>query len=84
MTALLATVALFGLSFAGMAVGVIVKDTVLRGSCGGGDIHAPDGSVISCGACPKKEATVCPSDDRLVAIAQFGHPDPDHHRPAVY
>jgi hypothetical protein len=84
MAALLATIGIFSLSFVAMAIGVIVKNRALQGSCGGSEIVTAEGEVVSCGVCARKQATVCPSDDPLVQIAQLGHPDPDHHRPAVY
>ncbi len=73
---ILATIVLFSLGFAGMAVGVMVKGAQgeLSGSCGG---VANDGS---CGTCGRKSAQVCPSDEPLVQIAQLGHPDPTFHR----
>lgn len=79
MEVLLATL-IFGLAMAGMGVGVIFSNKALRGSCGGDTIVGADGELISCGACPKHEHDVCPSDDALVRLAQIAHPDPKHHR----
>ncbi len=79
MATMLITLVLFGLCMAGMAVGVLVSDRELQGSCGG-VVDAQGHDVVSCGACAKKEAEVCPSDDPLVALAQIAHPNPDHHR----
>lgn len=70
----------FALAMSGMAVGVLMSNRALRGSCGGDSIIGPDGKAISCGACPRNEAEVCPGDDELVRLAQIGHPNPDHHR----
>lgn len=73
----------FGLFFAcmlAMASGLLLSGRDLRGSCGGPDVLDPHGDPLSCGACPKKEQDLCPTDDPLVAIAQMGHPDPLHHR----
>ena len=61
-----------------MAIGVIASNRELRGSCGGPDIHDANGDALSCGACPKKEQEMCPSDDDLVALAQIAHPNPRH------
>lgn len=80
MTTLLLTLFVFGSCMAAMALGVIVANRALRGSCGGIEVHDADGEALSCGACPKKESAVCPTDDPMVAIAQWGHPDPKHHR----
>ncbi len=69
----------FALAMAGLGVGVILSDRRLQGSCGGEEVLGPDGNPLSCGACPKKEAEVCPSDDPLVALARIAHPNPDNH-----
>ncbi|MFT7517909.1 MAG: hypothetical protein ACI9MC_000033 [Kiritimatiellia bacterium] len=74
------TIVFFGLAMSAMAIGVIVSNRSLRGSCGGPEIVTSDGEHLSCGACPRKEVDVCPSDDALVQIAQIGHPNPRHHR----
>ena len=75
----LATIVFFGLCMCGMAIGVMVSGRRLRGSCGGDAVVGPDGQQVSCGACPKKEAEVCPTDDPLVALSQIAHPNPRHH-----
>lgn len=79
MTTVLLTLALFGCFMAAMGVGVMFSGRALRGSCGGPDVHTAQGDVLSCGACPKKESDVCPSDDAYVALAQIAHPNPRHH-----
>ena len=79
MTELLLTLAVFGVCMLGMAIGVIARGRNLRGSCGGVEVMGTDGDPLSCGACPKSEAELCPSDDPLVALAQVGHPDPVQH-----
>lgn len=78
MELLLAT-GLFGLAMAGLGVGVLLSDRTLKGSCGGEEVLGPDGNPLSCGACPKKEAEVCPSDDPLVALARIANPNPRNH-----
>ncbi len=80
MVTLLLTLGLFGAAMSVMAIGVIVSDRSLRGSCGGGEIHDAHGDVIACGACSKKANDVCPTDEPLVALAQIAHPNPRHHR----
>lgn len=75
---ILLALGLFGVAMTGMAVGVIFSDRKLRGSCGGDTIMGADGEAISCGACPKKESDVCPTDEPLVALAQISHPNPKH------
>ena len=70
---------MFSLFFAAMSIGVIVSGRNLKGSCGGDTVMDANGNPLSCGACPKKEQEVCPSDDPLVALAQIGNPNPRHH-----
>lgn len=63
-----------------MSIGLLVQNQELQGSCGGAGDALAEVHGISCGVCSKKEAEVCPSDDPLVALAQIGHPNPEHHR----
>ena len=77
---ILLTMGLFAIAMTGMALGVIFSNRALRGSCGGESVQDANGEAISCGACPKKEVDVCPTDEPLVALAQVGHPNPRHHR----
>jgi hypothetical protein len=74
------TMSIFGVAMTGMALGVIVKGQRLRGSCGGPEVVTSSGDPLSCGACPKNEAELCPSEDNLIRLSQIGHPDPTHHR----
>ena len=73
---LVLTIALMGLAMLGMSIGVLLSGRSLRGSCGGVDIVAVDGEVLSCGSCPKKEQAMCPTDEPLVGLAQMGHLTP--------
>ncbi len=73
-------VVLFASFFAAMSIGVIVSGRGLKGSCGGDTVMDASGNPLSCGACPKKEKELCPSDDPLVRLAQISHPNPSHHR----
>lgn len=77
---LLLAMGVFAMSMAGMAIGVILSNRALRGSCGGPDVVTAHGDALSCGACPRNEQELCPGDDDLIRIAQLGHPDPQHHR----
>lgn len=52
MNMMLITLAVFGVAFIGMAIGVILSNKVLKGSCGG--IGALFGSS-ACDMCEKKE-----------------------------
>ena len=40
-----------------MAVGLLFKQTCLRGSCGGPGLSGPDGDSLRCAACPKRKAS---------------------------
>ena len=72
---LLLTLAIFGISFFLLSIGVIFKKKQLHaGSCGSKLIVK--GEELSCGACPSKEAEVCLSGDKegFATMAQLGHP----------
>lgn len=69
---------LFGVAMAGMSVGVILSNRELKPSCGG-VANLGEGAESACGACGKKAAEMCPSDDDLVRLAQIAHPNPRHH-----
>ena len=73
-------VGFFALCMAGMGIGAILQGRFLRGSCGGPEVVTSDGDPLSCGACPKKERELCPSDNPLLSVAQMAHPDPAKHR----
>lgn len=47
--------ALIALAMLGMAVGVLWRRPCLRGSCGGAEVRAADGTPLSCRACPKRK-----------------------------
>ncbi len=68
----------FGGAMAAMAVGVVFSNRSLRGSCGGPEVVGPEGEAMSCGACPRKRAEVCPSDDNFASLAQIAYPNPRH------
>ena len=74
------TFAFFALAMIGMSIGVIISNRRLQGSCGGIAALEDDHGDASCGACGKKAAAMCPTDDELVRIAQLAHPNPVHHR----
>ena len=61
MVLLVLVVSAFCLAMVGMAVGVILSNRELRGSCGGVAVAGPDGEALTCGDCdcklPEPEAT---------------------------
>ncbi len=72
---LILTIAIFSMSFIFLSVGVIFGKKHMRaGSCGSNVIIK--GEELSCGACPSKEAEVCPSGDKegYATLAQLGNP----------
>lgn len=75
MTTLLA-IGLFGLFFFMMGVGFFIRGMVLKGSCGAAAVVMGE---PSCGACAKKEAEICPTDDKtgLIKLGLISNP----HRP---
>lgn len=60
LTTVVAAVILFGLLFAGMAVGVIFANKPVKGSCGGLGAAGVDGK---CGLCGRDASEVCDSED---------------------
>jgi hypothetical protein len=72
---LLLAIGIFGGAFFLLSVGVIfAKKSIRAGSCGSGIYHK--GEALSCGACPSKEAEICPSGDKegYATLAQLGNP----------
>jgi hypothetical protein len=49
--------AVFGVAFAAMAIGVMLSGRCLRGSCGGPAMTGPDGERVSCANCPNRRAS---------------------------
>jgi hypothetical protein len=71
----LLTILLFGGAFFLLSLGVLfAKKSLHAGSCGSG-LYVK-GEKLSCGACPSKEAELCPSGDKegYATIAQIGNP----------
>ena len=48
------TILVIGALMAAMAIGVIVKNKSLRGSCGGQGVVDCDGESLACGTCPNR------------------------------
>lgn len=72
---ILLVIGIFGISFFLLSVGVIFgKKEMHAGSCGSNVVV--EGEALSCGACPSKEAEVCPSGDKegFATLAQMGNP----------
>ncbi len=51
MPLLLLVIVAFSIAMIGMAVGVILSNRALRGSCGGVAVLGPDGEPMTCGDC---------------------------------
>lgn len=54
LTLLAITIVVIGFLMAIMAVGVVLQNKSLRGSCGGSEVFDCDGDAITCGACPNR------------------------------
>ncbi len=85
MTVLL-TIGLFCLFFFMMGVGFFIRGVVLKGSCGAA---AKVLGEPSCGACAKKEAEICPTDDTtgLIKLGLISNPHrtmKEHHQDPGY
>ena len=52
-----------------MAVGLAFRYPCLRGSCGGAGVAAPDGTRLSCEACPRRRDGGVPEADRQAGPA---------------
>ena len=46
---------IIALAMAGMAVGVLLSNRFLRGSCGGPDVLGPNGESLTCATCPNRD-----------------------------
>ncbi len=51
----LITVLFIGLAMLAMAVGVLLSNRCLRGSCGGEAALGPDGESLTCETCPMRK-----------------------------
>ena len=72
---ILLAILIFGSAFFLLSFGVLfAKKSLHAGSCGSG-LHVK-GEKLSCGACPSKEAELCPSGDKAgyATIAQISNP----------
>ena len=49
-----------GIAMLGMAVGVLLSNRCLRGSCGGPEVLGPNGESLTCATCPNRSRS---SDD---------------------
>lgn len=54
LTLILVTFVLVGAAVLALAVGTIVSGRCLRGSCGGADVLAADGTRLTCESCPRR------------------------------
>ncbi len=54
-TIFLLTTVIIGLAMLVMAVGVLLSNRCLRGSCGGEAALGPDGDSLSCETCPMRK-----------------------------
>lgn len=49
------TLAFFVLAVVGLGIGYLVRGQCIRGSCGGENVWGPDGELLLCDHCPKRE-----------------------------
>lgn len=55
MALVLLTIGVIAVAMLAMAVGVLLSNRCLRGSCGGPEVVGPDGDPLSCAACPRRK-----------------------------
>jgi len=67
MTLFLLTLGVLALAMTGMAVGVLLSNRELRGSCGGLAVRGPDGEPLTCGNCDCRPAEDPPLEQQSVA-----------------
>ncbi|MDA0321153.1 MAG: hypothetical protein O2923_00345 [Verrucomicrobia bacterium] len=75
----------FGLCFAAMAVGVLIRGRAMRGGCSSDPVIDDDGRLASCGVCPKKEISLCETDDEtglagVASLSTLGRFDSTHDK----
>ena len=49
------SVVVIAIAMLGMAVGVLLSNRCLRGSCGGPDVLGPNGESLACATCPNRD-----------------------------
>ncbi len=68
----LITLGVFGVAMLIMAVGVILQGRCLRGSCGGPEVLAPDGTSLNCPTCPQRKERQARQAERLAVLGHSG------------
>jgi len=73
MTTVFLAIGIFALCFFMLGVGFFIRGVVLKGSCGGAAAVLGE---EACGACAKKDAEICPTDDDtgLLNISNMSNP----------
>ena len=56
------SIVIFFIAFFFLGISIFLANKTFKGSCGSDPVMAGD-EELSCGACPKKEKEICPSDD---------------------
>lgn len=81
MSLFLLSLTFLALAMSGLAIGVIVSNRALRGSCGGVAVRGPDGEPLTCGNCdcrlPEEEEALSATADSADAARA------DRSRPAA-
>lgn len=62
MTLFMLTMVIIGGAMLVMAIGVVLNNRCLRGSCGGPEVLGPEGESLSCEACPRRKEQESVSD----------------------
>ena len=72
-TLVLLSAVVMGVTMLLMAVGVLLSNRCLRGSCGGPEVLGPDGTPLSCEGCPQREVQAAPA----IPLRPVGASHPD-------
>jgi len=55
----LLTVAVFAVVMLFLGIGVMFRGRCLHGTCGGEGVIGPDGEILTCDTCPRREEIEC-------------------------
>ena len=72
---ILLTVVVFAVVMLLLGIGVMFRGRCLRGTCGGEGVIGPDGEILTCDTCPRREEIECELQRANEAEAQRADAD---------